>query len=126
MSSSMRGRCPLLLLLGACDWFGPSMPDGAVPFDPPAVYREWWAKTESCSGQRGSFDRVEWWVIEAHGFECSSGMCAGHWDGNHGIVIARDWVEDPSIVRHEMLHDLLDDGGHPSPPFGKHCGVRPR
>jgi hypothetical protein len=25
------------------------------------------------------------------------------------------------VVRHEMLHDLLDRAGHPDPPFGNPC-----
>ncbi len=25
------------------------------------------------------------------------------------------------VVRHEMLHELLQRGGHPTPPFGSGC-----
>jgi hypothetical protein len=96
-------------------------PEGDVPLDPPPIYREWWAKTEACSGRTGNFERVRWSVIEGRSFPCSSGECAGHWRTDHHIFLASDWVTDEMVVRHEMLHDLLGRGGHPDPPFGEGC-----
>ncbi len=96
-------------------------PEGDVPLDPPAVYREWWAKTEACSERKGDFDRLRWSVIEGRSFPCSSGDCAGHWRTDHHIYLAGDWIMDEMVVRHEMLHDLLGRPGHPDPPFGVGC-----
>jgi hypothetical protein len=96
-------------------------PEGDVPMAPPAVYREWWAKTESCSGRTGDFARLRWSVIEGYSFPCSSGDCAGHWRTNHHVFLASEWVMDEMVVRHEMLHDLLGKPGHPDPPFGIGC-----
>jgi len=96
-------------------------PVGDVPLDPPPIYREWFAKTEACSGRMGSFDRLRWSVIEGYSFSCSSGECAGHWRTNHHIFLAGDWVMDEMVVRHEMLHDILGVTGHPDPPFGDGC-----
>jgi hypothetical protein len=92
-----------------------------VPLDPPPIYREWWAKTEACSGLKGHFDRVTWSVLEGRSFRCSSGQCAGHWSKGHHIYLAGDWVMDEMVVRHEMLHDLIGMPGHPAPPFGQGC-----
>ncbi len=89
--------------------------------EPPAVYREWWARTESCSGRSGEFERVEWLVVPGRSFRCSSGECAGHWEPGHRIYIAEEWMYNEMVVRHEILHDLLDRGGHPNPPFGEGC-----
>lgn len=89
--------------------------------EPPAIYREWWARTEACSGLSGDFDRVEWLVVRGESFECRSGQCVGHWQPSHHIYIAESWVENEMVVRHEMLHDLLNGGGHPDPPFGEGC-----
>ncbi|MEZ0332539.1 MAG: hypothetical protein ACAI18_00915 [Gemmatimonadales bacterium] len=108
---------PALLLLGSCD----SDIAGSAPVEPPAVYQEWWAKTESCSGLTGNFDRVEWLVVPGYSFECTSGQCAGHWSSGHQIYIAEDWLMNEMVVRHEMLHELLNRGGHPNPPFGQGC-----
>jgi hypothetical protein len=107
----------LLLALTGCGFD----PEGDVPLDPPPIYREWFAKTEACSGRTGNFDRLRWSVIEGHSFPCSSGQCAGHWRTSHHIFLAGDWVMDELVVRHEMLHDLLGRTGHPDPPFGVGC-----
>jgi hypothetical protein len=107
----------LLLALTGCGFD----PEGDVPLDPPPIYREWFAKTEACSGRTGDFDRLSWSVVEGHSFPCSSGECAGHWRTNHHIFLAADWVMDEMVVRHEMLHDILDRTGHPDPPFGEGC-----
>jgi hypothetical protein len=97
-------------------------PAGDAPMDPPPVYREWWAKTEACSGLTGDFDRIEWLMVPGPSFPCSSGRCAGHWERDgHQIYIAGDWTRHEMVVRHEMLHDLLGRNGHPSPPFGQGC-----
>jgi hypothetical protein len=107
----------LLVALTGCGFD----PEGDLPLDPPPIYREWFAKTEACSGRIGDFDRLRWSVIEGHSFPCSSGECAGHWRTNHHIFLAGDWVMDEMVVRHEMLHDLLGRTGHPDPPFGEGC-----
>ena len=107
----------LLLALTGCGFD----PEGDVPLDPPPIYREWFAKTEACSGRTGNFDRLSWSVIEGYSFPCSSGQCAGHWRTNHHIFLAGEWVMDEMVVRHEMLHDLIGRPGHPDPPFGDGC-----
>lgn len=106
-----------LVLFAACGFD----PGNDSPMTPPAVYREWWAKTEACSGLSGDFDRVQWSVVAGHSFPCSSGRCAGHWEPGHRIYVAREWSTNEMVVRHEMLHDLLDRAGHPDPPFGTPC-----
>jgi hypothetical protein len=106
-----------LLVLAACGFD----PGDDSPMSPPAVYREWWAKTEACSGLSGDFDRVKWSVVPGNGFECASGTCAGHWEPDHHVYLAEDWTTNEMVVRHEMLHDLLQRAGHPDPPFGDPC-----
>jgi hypothetical protein len=106
-----------LLALAACGFD----PGDDSPMTPPAVYRQWWAKTEACSGLSGDFDRVQWSVIPGYGFKCSSGTCAGHWEPDHKIYLAQDWTTNEMVVRHEMLHDLVGHRGHPDPPFGSPC-----
>ena len=78
----------LLVTLSGCGFD----PVGDVPLQPPAVYQEWWAKTEACSGRTGNFDRISWSTIEGYSFPCSSGQCAGHWRTNHHIFLAGDCV----------------------------------
>ncbi len=107
----------LATLLAACGFD----PAGSQSWEPPAIYREWWAATEACSGLSGNFDRVEWMIVPGESFECASGQCVGHWDPDHKIFIADEWKEHEMVVRHEMLHDLMRRSGHPNPPFGIGC-----
>jgi hypothetical protein len=107
----------LATLLGACGFD----PEGSRAWEPPAVYREWWAATEACSGLSGDFDRVEWMIVPGESFECGSGRCVGHWDPDHKIFIASDWTRHEMVVRHEILHELMRRSGHPNPPFGIGC-----
>ena len=51
------------LLLGGLTGCGFD-PVGDTPLDPPPVYREWWAKTQACSGLSGDFERVRWSTID--------------------------------------------------------------
>jgi hypothetical protein len=95
--------------------------EGDKAFQPPAVYRAWWAKTEACSGLTGDFDRVRWETVPGTSFTCSGNQCVGHWQSDHRIWIAEGRLEDEMVVRHEMLHDLIGRAGHPDPPFGKGC-----
>ena len=113
-------RAPLVALatlLGACGFD----PAGSQAWEPPEVYREWWAATEACSGLSGDYDRVEWMIVPGESFECGSGRCVGHWDPGHKIFIASDWQAHEMVVRHEMLHELMRRSGHPNPPFGNGC-----
>jgi hypothetical protein len=117
---SRHSHLPLLLLAGVLLGCGFDIA-GEEPMRPPAVYREWWTKTEACSGLSGNFDRIEWSVVPGNSFSCASGRCAGHWQSEHQIYIASDWTQNELVVRHEMLHDLLGRPGHPNPPFGHGC-----
>jgi hypothetical protein len=107
----------LATLLAACGFD----PAGSQPWEPPAVYREWWAATEACSGLSGDFERVEWLVVPGESFECASGRCVGHWEPGHRIYLAGDWTGHEMVVRHEILHELMRRSGHPDPPFGNGC-----
>ena len=72
-------------------------------------------------GAERGFRPVRWEVVPGQDFPCSSGRCAGHWQSDHRIWIAGDYVANEMVVRHEMLHDLLGHPGHPNPPFGQGC-----
>lgn len=96
-------------------------PTGDRPFDPPPEFREWFARTEACSGRTGDFDRIRWYVVDGESFPCPGGRCVGRWNDNHHIYLASAYAGSELVVRHEMLHDLLNRGGHPDPPFGNPC-----
>ena len=115
-----------LLILGACaSLFGPDLPDDTQGFIPPPVYREIWAEAEKCSGFKGDFDRVSWYIVPGHDFKCSSGRCIGEWSPPHAISIADDWKSTAWVVKHEIIHELTgyshDNGPRDRQLWGIQC-----
>jgi len=121
-------RWPVLLvlpLLAACEAAtAPVLPDGAVRFEPPSVYRLWWAMTQECSTRRGAFESVDWYVVPgARSLEVEGKRVDAYWTSpGNTIVLAEDAVLDASLVRHEMLHSLERVAGHPRDYFLGSCG----
>ncbi len=117
-----RAMIPALLLLVGCSHpFDVDVPDNAIEFDPPPVYREWYALTAACVGRAGDFDRIRWFMVPGHGWDRGDDRVLGLWTGEHHIYISESAMTYPVSVRHEMLHDL-GIRGHPEPPFNK-CEV---
>jgi hypothetical protein len=117
----------LLATLAACEMIGPPdpLPANAQLVAPPAEYTAWWSTTEACSGLVGSFDQVEWYVVPGvETFQTSAGAKVGLWSHSNAgvrIIIAGAYAETELVVRHEMLHALLDREGHPAEYFQTKC-----
>jgi hypothetical protein len=114
------------LVAASCTGLEPTAPpDGAVLMTPPAEYATWFARTEACSQLKGNESAIEWYVVPGVAtFETSIGEKVGLWEqvGNVSrITIAGDYVENEMVVRHEMLHDLLERTGHPPEYFVTRC-----
>lgn len=89
-------------------------PPGAQRFDPPDVYRVHWRTIESCSGLSGNFDDVAWYSTPGSASLDVNAVGAWYPSGNR-IYLNRDYVDDPQVVRHEMLHALNRvEEGHPA------------
>ena len=121
----MSVRADRLFIIGIL-WLGLAQgcgfePLGASSWSPPAAYRTWWQQTEACSGKTGDFDAVQWFVVPGEVFDCPDGSCVGRWEPGQRIYLASVYANHEMVVRHEMLHALLDHSGHPNPPFGKGC-----
>ena len=125
-----RSACSILgsLVLSGCAALAPSqavMPEGAVPVAAPAVYREWFQRTEACSGRSGNLDAVQFYVVPGvETFETRDGPQVGVWigeGGSHRIVIAGNYQGHEMVVRHELLHTLLRQTGHPEEYFVSRC-----
>lgn len=103
-----------------------SPPQGTQRFEPPAAYRIAWQQVEDCSGLRGNFDRVRWFLIPQPTFDCLDSDCNGLLKTPHDIYLSEraavDSVGGYWTVRHEILHDLL--GGVPGHPEAfRICGL---
>ncbi len=119
----------LLGTLAACEMMAPPspLPATAEAMAAPAQYRTWWAETETCSGIQGNFDQIKWYVVpDSLTFTTSSGEKVGLWTESSAgvrIIIAGAYTEHELVVRHEMLHALLDREGHPPEYFQSRCGL---
>ena len=114
--------CLLWLWVSGCEATG--LPRGAQRFTAPAQYRAWWALTEACSRRRGDFNTVTWYIVpNTDVFPLEGQSVYGAWYGDpNRIVLGDSERTDGSLVRHEMLHALLQTGGHPRNQFLDGCG----
>jgi len=103
----------------------PSLPAGALAIATPAVYREWNQRTEQCSGLADDVSAIQFYVVPGvDTFPTEAGPKVGLWQREGGvnrIVIAGNYVEHEMVVRHEMLHALLQREGHPANYFVDRC-----
>lgn len=96
-------------------------------------YHIWALEVQRCVGHAASkpFDSLEWWVVDtAQGFEYRGGDdWAGYYEprgpnGRPRIYLVSYGVLDPWLVKHELLHWVLDPiSGHPRPPYGVCAGA---
>jgi hypothetical protein len=123
---------PLLWLLAlsgaaACEMLAPPepLPAAAEPAFPSSQYARWWAETENCSGLRGDMTAIAWYVVpDASSFSTEIGEKVGLWSrSTEGarVVLAGKFARNELVVRHEMLHALLGQTGHPPEYFTRRC-----
>jgi hypothetical protein len=104
----------------------PPLPSDAEMFSPPTVYSTWWNMTQACSGLTGSLEAVTWYSTDEVLHDAQTGeVLNGYWSSaSNRIVLVTDAVRDGGTVRHEMLHALLRQAGHPRSQFlGKCAGI---
>lgn len=108
-----------LLTLPGCYNEREELPLGATPISARPQYRFWWSLTEHCSGLTGEFASVRWYTVPNAAILTpdSSSPISGYWyPKSNSIVIAAASLDDGQLVRHEMLHALLQRIDHPRVP----------
>jgi hypothetical protein len=107
----------------------PPLPAGAERFAPPPVYARWWAMVEACAGETRPLGDVAWYRAPGASSVPAGrgGAVTGYWSRpGDRIVLAGFYAEDGGLVRHEMLHALVRERGHPRDVFlGRCAGVAP-
>lgn len=90
------------------------------------LYQEWWDKTVACSGRQGQMSSVNFYAVDAPSgaIELAGEMAHAWWvrEGNR-IYLPANALGQEWLVRHEMLHALLQRGSHPPEIFVKACHV---
>jgi hypothetical protein len=78
--------------------------------------------TEACSGHSGDLRVVRWYRVPGMGFLHEGQDVSGFWGSRpNRIVLADEAIDQGSVVRHEMLHALLQKTGHPRSQFLGAC-----
>ena len=128
----MRGflyAAALSSLIGACALPGA----GAAPIAPVErawavptleLYQSWWAKTEACSGRKGDMAEVSFYAVDSPSGAIALGTEKGHgWWVRRGnrIYLPANSLSEEWLVRHEMLHALIQRGSHPTEKFVAAC-----
>jgi hypothetical protein len=95
--------------------------DGAVLFIPPPRYQTLWQELLTCSGLSGSLGEITWFKADA--VVVGGTTYVGFWwERWNRIVLRADMVDNDRLVKHEMMHALLQDGAHPAQYFNGACG----
>lgn len=110
----------------------PSFPKVSA-YRQPLVYKKWWKEIEACTKLPIPDERedvVQFFYVDADEFDYSTlklplvGYTAAPLQQ---IYIVSNSIEDPSVVKHEMLHYLMFEYGintdHPKELFRAECGV---
>jgi hypothetical protein len=112
--------CVVIVFVACASIEDPSIFAGAEVFTPPAKYHLWWQVVQSCSGKQADISSVEWLVVP--GARALSDGSSGAWIGaTRQIVLAEQAMNSPALVRHEMLHAMLTEHGHPASQFLVAC-----
>lgn len=93
----------------------------AVPYDSP-ILRPLWQEIEACSGVRGDFDAVRFYLAP-NGIKRDGEWAGGLWDQNgNKIYLTPPYKDDPRTIKHEEMHALLQTRDHPPQYFNGVCG----
>ncbi len=112
------GRIGILigcLAISGCDSsFAPVNPRRIDPI--PDAYRIWWEEVEACTGTAADLEQVTWWKIDQF-WHRDSDRWAGFWKKPHDIYIVEAYELSRGVVKHEMVHNVLQTTDHESPLF---------
>jgi len=115
MLKTMLLVCVLLTLISCDSFFEPTEPYQRMM--PPEIYSVWWSESETCADQRRDMKHVVWFTVAADSFLTRKGWAIGYWSGEHKIYLTERRKLSMGLVKHEMLHEIIHQGEHPSPPF---------
>ena len=95
----------------------------AAPFATPELFRSWWQIVEGCSGKSRPLDAVRWYQVGPGELTIRGESAAGAWFVAGNRIVLTSWaLREGALVRHEMLHAIVETGDHPDEFFKGRCG----
>lgn len=88
-------------------------------YDALPEYHTWWAETKECLGiEEADIRRIRFFEVTAPlspgggQFPCDEAgtMCPAFWEWPHDIYVAEGVIRSEWVIRHEMVHDLRQEG----------------
>ena len=113
------------LALSACE-SNPWVIEAEAAVAPPNLYYQWFDQVARCMRRpehatRARFDLIRWRTgVEIE--HPTKGQAWGLWTEPHQITVRSDKSEVELVVKHELVHDLLQDPEHPPPHFERCAG----
>ncbi len=97
-----------------------------IQFYPTTMHAYIYSLMEECTGLEGDFFAINWSVVDFLLDVETLGRKFGGWAAPlpREILLDRRTVNDPVVVSHEAIHDLLGGGDHDDPRFAE-CEIRP-
>jgi len=100
---------------GGCVAFRPA--ENPLGHQTATYYPAWWAEVEACVGARRPIDRVRWWYLPADSGDVLNVAGRAAWGAydrsDNEIWLVELALTYEPIVKHEMIHALIDSPGHP-------------
>lgn len=113
----------LALLLG-CSGTDSLAPASATRVELGPRFTQAWAAIEECSGRTGRSKAVAVFSVPGDFITLSGSPVIAYWSSrSNTIYIAAFYVASDPVLRHEILHALLQSGSHPDMYFADRCGA---
>ncbi len=94
---------------------------GASRFEPPEKYTTFWKTLEGCARIKGNYKAIAW--FKADSVTVDGTDYNAYWFGKwNRVVIRSDRLDNDATIKHEMMHALIQNGGHPATYFSGRCG----
>lgn len=130
----------LIVALAGCGGTDPTGPSGiwdptfrpgpASAFQPSQRYwNEWWPEVGRCvrpddPPDYADFVLIRWFSVPGESFWTPDhGMASGRWVPENDIYLAQASLNVSSVVKHEMVHALLQPGEADDPRFLECSGI---
>ena len=98
----------------------------ASPTTRPDSAVAWWKALEECSGKLGDLSAVTWLSTPGYLLRIEGAVYSGYWlRDRNAVIFGEDLLATADrgghLIRHELLHALLQTGSHPTEYFGRKC-----
>lgn len=85
-----------------------------------------WKVTETCLGRTGDLSTVRFYAVydNNHSMYIRGNYVLAYWlKRDNSITFHKQWMDDPEVIKHEMIHALRQDGLHLERDYEYRCNI---